>query len=192
MGTLAVVATAGAFLVTPGAGADRNHRVLLALESGLRLPVERIDFPNRIAGKKAPDRAPVAVDHIGREAARVVEENHMRANRLVLGGRSYGGRMCSMAVAEGVRAAGLVLLSYPLHPPGKPDKLRAAHFESLDLPCLFISGSKDPFGTPGEFRRETKRIPGPVEFVWLDGAHDPKGHDDEIVAEVADWLKGLR
>lgn len=166
--------------------------MLVALDDALRLPVERVDFPYRIAGKKAPDRPPVAIEHLRVEAARVVRENRMRANRLVLGGRSYGGRMCSMAVAEGVRAAGLVLLSYPLHPPGKPDKLRVDHFEALDVPCLFISGHRDPFGTPEEFRRETSRIPGPVEFVWFDGGHDPKPHDDEIVAEVAVWLKRLR
>jgi len=72
----------------------------------------------RRAGKLAPDRAPVAVAHLRDEAARIIAERRMRANRLVLGGRSYGGRMCSMAVAAGLPAAGLVLLSYPLHPPG--------------------------------------------------------------------------
>ncbi len=97
-----------------------------------------------------------------------------------------------MAVAEGVKAAGLVLLSYPLHPPGKPEKLRVEHFEALDVPCLFVSGRKDPFGSPEEFRRETKRIPGLVDFVWLDGGHDPKGQDSELVAEVGGWLKHLR
>ena len=60
---------------------------------------------------------------------------------IVLGGRSMGGRMCSMAVAEALPAAGLVLISYPLHPPGKPDNLRIEHLPSLALPCLFISGT---------------------------------------------------
>ena len=75
----------------------------------------------------------------------------VKANRLVLGGRSYGGRMCSMAVAEGQPAAGLVLLSYPLHPPGKPENLRTEHFPDLRVPCLFVSGERDPFGSPAEF-----------------------------------------
>jgi predicted alpha/beta-hydrolase family hydrolase len=100
-----------------------------------------------------------------------------------------GGRMCSMAVAEGLPAAGLVLLSYPLHPPGKPDRLRVEHFGALDLPCLFVCGSKDPFGTPAELEREVAAIPGPVTIHWIEGrGHDVKGHDDEIAAVVAQWI----
>jgi len=183
--------TAGALLLTPGAGADRNHHTLLALDKGLSLPVKRVDFPYRKAGKRAPDRAPVAVEHLRKEAARFVKARHVRANRLVLGGRSYGGRMCSLAVAEGVPAAGLVLLSYPLHPPGKPDRLRTEHFPSLDVPCLLVSGEKDPFGSRAEFTRAAKAIVGPVEFAWLAGGHDPKGADDEIVDIVGSWLRSL-
>ena len=92
--------------------------------------------------------------------------------------------MCSMAVAEGLPAAGLVLLSYPLHPPGKPDKLRIEHFVELDLPCLFVSGSKDPFGSPDELEAHAAAIPGPVTFVWLPGGHDPRNADDAIAAAV--------
>src|SRR5690606_37090233 len=89
-------------------------------------------------------------------------------------------------------AAALVLLSYPLHPPGKPDRLRIEHFPQLELPCLFVSGTRDPFGTPEEFDRETSAIPGPVTFHWIDGArHDVKNHDDEIVEVVDTWLTGL-
>lgn len=184
--------TAGAFLVTPGAGADRDHRMLKALDRGLKVPVERLDFPYRKAGRKAPDRAPVAVEHLRKEAARFVKAKHIRANRLVLGGRSYGGRMCSLAVAEGLPAAGLVLLSYPLHPPGKPDKLRVEHFPQLSVPCLFVSGRKDPFGSPAELERWTGQIAGPVTIEWLEGGHDPKGQDDRIVEIVGSWLRSLR
>jgi hypothetical protein len=187
-----LMATAGALLVTPGAGADRDHRTLKALDAGLSIPVARVDFPYRKTGRRAPDRATVAVEHLKSEAAKFVKAQHMRTNRLVLGGRSYGGRMCSMAVAEGLPAAGLVLLSYPLHPPGKADQLRVDHFGDIDVPCLFVSGRKDPFGSPVEFERHTKKIGGPVELVWLDGGHDPKGQDDRIVEIVADWLKRLR
>lgn len=183
--------TAGALLLTPGAGADREHHTLRALDDGLRIPVRRIDFPYRIAGKRAPDRAPVAVEHVRVEAAAFVAERRMRARRLVLGGRSYGGRMCSMAVADELPAAGLILLSYPLHPPGKPEVLRIGHFPRLDVPCLFVSGRKDPFGSPDELEREVAAIPGPVEVAWIDGGHDPKRRDDEIVAIVADWIRRL-
>ena len=110
---------------------------------------------------------------------------------LVLGGRSFGGRMCSMAVAEGLPAAGLVLLSYPLHPPGKPEKLRTEHLGALHVPCLFVSGEKDPFGSPAELEAAAGAIGGPVDFVWLPGGHDPRNADDAIVAAVAGWLATL-
>jgi predicted alpha/beta-hydrolase family hydrolase len=112
-----------------------------------------------------------------------------KPEEVVLGGRSLGGRMCSMAVAEGMPAAGLLLLSYPLHPPGKPDNLRIEHFPAIDVPCLFVSGTRDPFGAPEELERETTAIAGPVTRHWLDDqAHDPKGRDDEIVMAVTNWL----
>ena len=69
-----------------------------------------------------------------------------------------GGRMCSMAVAEGLPAIGLILISYPLHPPKKPENLRTEHFDQLDIPCLFISGDKDPFGSKTEFKKHLKKI----------------------------------
>jgi predicted alpha/beta-hydrolase family hydrolase len=176
-------------LLAPGAGADRDHHTLVALEEGLvPLPVRRMDFPYRKAGRKAPDRAPVAVAAVVEEAARAVGDAGVDPARLVLGGRSFGGRMCSMAVAEGLPAAGLVLLSYPLHPPGKPDKLRVEHFGGLHLPCLFVSGEKDPFGSPDELEAAAAAVPGPVTFAWLPGGHDPRNADEAIVAVVADWL----
>jgi len=102
-----------------------------------------------------------------------------------------GGRMCSMAVADGLPAAALVLLSYPLHPPGKPDQLRVDHLPALSQPCLFVSGTKDPFGTPAELEKHAAVITGPVTFVWVDGAgHDWKRRDDAVAEVVADWLAG--
>jgi len=108
---------------------------------------------------------------------------------IALGGRSMGGRMCSMAVAEGLAAAALVLISYPLHPPGKPERLRVEHFPQLRVPCLFISGTRDPFGTPDELEQHTADIPGPVTHVWLEGArHDLKGQDGVLASTISDWL----
>jgi len=183
----------GAMLLAPGAGADRTHHTLVAVAQAVApLPAACFDFPYRKAGKRAPDKAPVAVAAVRAEAATLVGDAHIAARRLVLGGRSFGGRMCSMAVAEGLPAAGLVLLSYPLHPPGKPDRLRVEHFGALDVPCLFVSGRKDPFGSPAEFEREVAAIPGPVTVVWLDGGHDPRNADERIAAAVVDWLAGLR
>lgn len=180
---------AGALLLTPGAGADRDHHTLVALEDGLApLPVGRIDFPYRREGRRAPDRPAKAVACIVEEAAALVAATGVEPGALVLGGRSYGGRMCSLAVAEGLPAAGLVLLSYPLHPPGKPDRLRTEHFGQIGVPCLFVSGERDPFGSPDELTEATAAIAGPVTHVWLPGGHDPKGQDEAIVAAVREWL----
>ena len=179
--------------MAPGAGADRTHHTLTAVaDSVAPLPAVCFDFPYRKAGKRAPDKAPVAVAAVRDEAAALVADAHIAARRLVLGGRSFGGRMCSMAVAEGLPAAGLVLLSYPLHPPGKPERLRTEHFGALDLPVLFVSGRKDPFGSPAEFEWEVVAIPGPSTMVWLDGGHDPRNADETIARTVVDWLASLR
>ena len=187
------MSSAGALLLAPGAGADRNHHTLCVVADAMSpLPVERMDFPARKAGRKGVDRAPVAIAAVVEEAGNLVSSANVRAIRLVLGGRSFGGRMCSMAVAEGLPAAGLVLLSYPLHPPGKPETLRVDHFTSLDLPCLFISGEKDPFGTPAEFKKHLKKIPGDVTFMVVPGAHDPRGQDDVIAEHVRTWVRALR
>ncbi len=176
-------------LLTPGAGADRNQATLVALDralTGQGMAVTRMDFPYRIAGRRAPDREPVLVGAI-RDAASTM------APPLVLGGRSMGGRMCSIAVAEGLPAAALVLISYPLHPPGKPDKLRTAHFPSLTVPCLFVSGTRDAFGTPAELEAATSSIPGPVTHVWLDGKdHSLRGVDAAVVDAVTQFLTGVR
>ncbi|MGB1506503.1 MAG: alpha/beta family hydrolase, partial [Acidimicrobiales bacterium] len=88
--------------------------------------------------------------------------------------RSFGGRSCSVAVAEGLPAAGLVLLSYPLHPPGKPTNLRVDHFDSIAVPTLFVSGDRDPFGTPDEFADNLVAIGGPTRLEWVAGNHSPK------------------
>lgn len=180
----------GAVLLAPGAGTDRNHASLLALEAALApLPVRRMDFPYRKAGRRAPDRAPVLVEAVRAEAAALAAETGVAPERILLGGRSMGGRMCSMAVAEGLPAAGLVLICYPLHPPGKPDNLRVAHLPALRVPCLFVSGTRDAFGTPEELEAWTATIPGPVTHVWLEGkGHDLKGTDAAVAAAVTAWL----
>jgi hypothetical protein len=112
--------------------------------------------------------------------------------RLVLGGRSMGGRMCSLAVAGGLPAAGLVLVGYPLHPPKKPENLRVDHFGDLDVPCLFVSGDRDEFGSPAEFDAHLSAIPGSVTVVRLVGKrHDLKGVEDRVCDAVQEWLASL-
>lgn len=183
----------GALLLAPGAGSSRQHASLVAIEEAMApMPVERMDFPYRKAGRKAPDRAPVLVAAVRDEAGVLVRRARIRANRLALGGRSMGGRMCSMAVADGLPAAALVLVSYPLHPPGRPDRLRTEHLRALGLPCLFVHGTNDPFGSPDELEAATATIPGPVTHVWIEkGRHDLRGADDRIASAVAAFLHGI-
>jgi predicted alpha/beta-hydrolase family hydrolase len=165
----------------------------VALEGAVvPLPARRIDFPYRREGRPFPDRAPELIACVREEAADLVEALGIEPRRLVLGGRSMGGRMCSMAVAEGLPAAGLVLVSYPLHPPGKPEKLRVEHLPAIDVPCLFISGTRDEFGTPDELAAAHALVAGPVSVVWIDGGrHALKGADAEVVAAVVEWITGL-
>lgn len=183
----------GAVLLAPGAGSDRNHRALLAIEEALApLPVERFDFPYRREGRRAPDRAPKLVAAAVEAAKALARQAAVAPERVVLGGRSMGGRICSMAVAEGLPAAGLVLVSYPLHPPGRPDRLRVAHLPALAVPCLFVSGTRDPFATPSELEEATAAVFGPVAHVWVDGArHELRGAEVEVAEAVAAWVAGL-
>jgi predicted alpha/beta-hydrolase family hydrolase len=186
--------TPGAALFFPGAGSAASHPSLVAIEAALApMPVRRADFPYRREGRRAPDRAPKLLACVVEEAAQLAAEADVAPERIVLGGRSMGGRMCSMAVADGLPAAGLVLISYPLHPPGKPEKLRIEHLPALHVPCLFISGTRDAFGTPEELERHTAAIPGPVTHVWIEcKGHDLKGQDGRLADEVAGWVRGLR
>lgn len=181
-------------LLTPGAGASADHHLLVALQAALApLPVRRMDFPYRKAGRKAPDRAPVLIGAIRDELADFCDELGTTPDRIVLGGRSMGGRMCSLAVAESTPAAGLVLLSYPLHPPGKPDRMRTEHLPRIAVPCLFVSGDRDPFGTVDELTDAIKSIPSEVTHRRLSGGHDPKPvHDEQICTWVLEWVQSIR
>lgn len=182
-------------LLAPGAGADRNQPALVAIEVAvgrLGVVVERMDFPYRKAGRRAPDREPVLLDAVRAEALALADRTGGDPDRVLLGGRSMGGRICSMAVADGLPAGGLVLVSYPLHPPGKPDKLRTAHFGRLVVPCLFVSGTRDAFGSPAELEAATAEIEGPVSHVWLEGKdHGLRGADEAVAEAVTSWLAAL-
>ena len=187
-----MTAVAG-LLLFPGAGGNADQHTLVALDAGLDVPVRRMEFDYRRQGRRFPDRAPKLIEEVRSQAEEFAAELGTTTAQLVLGGRSMGGRMCSMAVAEGLPAAGLALLSYPLHPPGKPDKLRVEHFGSIDVPTLFVNGDRDQFGTPEEFAAHIGAIAGEVTVHWLEGqGHDPKPRADaEIVAAVSTFLAAL-
>jgi hypothetical protein len=150
-----------------------------------------MDFPYRKAGRRAPDRAPVLLEAVREGAAALAARSGLDPAQILLGGRSMGGRMCSMAAADGLPCAGLVLISYPLHPPGRPEKQidRTAHFPRLDMPCLFLSGTRDAFGTPDELTAATAAIPGPVTHDWIEGSdHGLRGRSVPVAAGVRVWV----
>ena len=182
--------TARALLLAPGAGSGRDHRTLVAIEAAVSpLPVSRIDFPYRRMGRRAPDRPPVLIACVREEAAALARRAGVDPAEVALGGRSMGGRIASVAVAEGLPAAGLVLVSYPLHPPGRPERRRDEHLPALDVPCLFVHGTRDPFGTPAELETATATIPGPVTHAWVEGGGQGReGADAQVGTAVAEWL----
>lgn len=167
-------------VLTPGASADRNHATLVAIEEGIPdLPVMRLTL-----GTTSVKRAVALIAEAGRAFA---EEIGAAPKKIAYGGRSFGGRACSVAVAEGLPAAALVLLSYPLHPPGKPEKLRVDHFGDIAVPTLFVSGDKDPFGKPDEFEEHLPAIAGDATMIFTSGNHSPKDND-AVVAHVRTFL----
>ena len=182
-------------MLAPGASAGRDQPALVAIDAAVTpagFAVERMDFPYRLAGRKAPDKAPVLVAAVRDAAAGLAERHGVAPARIAMGGRSMGGRICSMAAADGLPCLALVLVSYPLHPPGRPDKLRIDHFPALTMPCLFVSGTRDAFATPAELEHHTAAIPGPVHHVWLDGGdHGLRGRDAAAAAAVAGWLAAI-
>ncbi len=176
-------------VLAPGAGGRRDHSGLVAIDravTGRGMAVERIEFPS--AGKRRPDPPDVAIGVVRAATTQLAERLDVPTKRIAIGGRSMGGRMCSMAVAEGLEVGALILVSYPLHPPGRPEQLRTSHFPDLHLPCLFVSGRRDAFASPDEMKRETAAIPGSVTLVFVDGDHLLRRKEENVGETVASWL----
>jgi uncharacterized protein len=176
-------------LLTHGAGGNRNSPLLVALANVLsehQIEVVRYDLPFRQDRPKGPPRpGDAARDREGlREQILKIRAKH--PDRIWLGGASYGGRQASMLAAETPGLADrLLLLSYPLHAPGKPGQLRTDHFPKLQTPVLFVHGSRDPFGTTEEFERAIPLIPAPVEMLEIDGVgHDLGRNHAEVAATI--------
>ena len=186
----------GTLLLLPGAGSGRDQPTLVRVDAAVTAlagwSTVRADFPYRKAGRRAPDKPEVLMAAVRHELAAIGGRRNV-----VVGGRSMGGRICSMvaAGADGVappkRLLGVVTISYPLHPPGRPERLRVEHLPDVAVPWLFVHGTRDPFGTRDELQQWTATIAGPVTHHWLDGGHDLKGKDAQVAAVVADWVRAL-
>jgi predicted alpha/beta-hydrolase family hydrolase len=180
----------------PGAGSSSTHSSLVAIEESFApMAVFRCDFPYRLAGKSFPDKAPVLIDAVRTHVRTCAKTLGVATSSLVIGGRSMGGRMCSMAVAatdDPLDVAGVVLISYPLHPPKKPENLRTEHLSGVTTPVLCISGTKDNFGTPKELTAGFSVVPADVQWVWMEnGRHELAGKDHEVAVALRDWVSTL-
>ncbi len=162
---------------THGAGGNSKSPLLIALAeafAGAGFTVLRCDLPFRQSRSFGPPRPSDSErDRQGLKNA-VAEMRRLVSGRVFLGGQSYGGRQATMLCsAEPMLADGLLLTSYPLHPPGKPAQLRVQHFPDLRVPGLFIEGTRDPFGTIEEVGNALKLIPAKTKVVRVEGV----GHD---------------
>lgn len=164
-------AEAAVFVCAHGAGGSMADRSVVATANALRargVGVVRFNFLYKEKKRGRPDQMPVLQETV----AAVVQ--HTRAEveprRLVIGGRSMGGRAASMLAAAGFGADGLLLLAYPLHPPGKPGQLRDAHLPNIAIPVLCFCGTRDPFVTQPIMERVLEHVTAPWEMHWVEGA----------------------
>ena len=183
----------------PGAGTSASHQSLVSIETAIksvntRIKVARCDFEYRKAGKSFPDKTLVLIETVRKAVTQAAHDWGCATNEIVIGGRSMGGRMCSMAVADAENAlevAGLVCVCYPLHPPKQPEKLRSEHLPRILAPTLFISGTRDEFGTVEELTAATSLMKN-KKHVWIDGArHDLKNRDAEVGEIIANWITAI-
>lgn len=179
-------------LLTHGAGSNRNAPLLVAVQNALHgIDVVRYDLPFRQARPKGPPRPGDAANDRAGLKQEILKLREQAAGPVYIGGVSYGGRQASMLVAEEPDLVdGLILLSYPLHAPGKPDQPRIAHLPDVKVPALFVHGSRDPFGTLEEIENALRLIPARTRLVPVQGAgHDLKGAAPAAAAAFQEFFK---
>ncbi|HVF88947.1 MAG TPA: alpha/beta family hydrolase [Blastocatellia bacterium] len=190
-------------LLGHGAGAGQSSEFMVSFAEGLAargVDVVTYNFLYTEQGRRAPDRGDKleACLRAAIDAAR--GRKPLAANRLFIGGKSLGGRIASQAARGVDDLSGLVFLGYPLHPPGKPDRLRADHLPAVRKPMLFVQGSRDPFGGPDELLPIASALEPPADLYVVEGGDHsfkvPKGarlSQDEVFARAQDaiarWLK---
>ncbi|MBV8133874.1 MAG: alpha/beta fold hydrolase [Alphaproteobacteria bacterium] len=192
-------------ILAHGAGAGQTSDFIVDFASGLAvrgINMITFNFLYREQGRRVPDPNDrlEACWHAVIDAVRDNEE--FSGSRLTIGGKSMGGRIASQVAAEDIaELAGLVFLGYPLHPPGRPDRLRAQHLSRIKAPLLFVQGSRDAFGTPDELRPIVTSFEPPADlYVVEDGDHSFKVRKGAGVRQgdiyravqdhIAAWLRG--
>lgn len=185
-------------VLAPGAGSSFDHPFLVGFTGALNeagVATLRFNFPYREAGRRLPDRAPAAMAAWRAVMAAVTQLSP--AGPVWVGGKSFGGRMASLAVADGMKAAGLVFLGYPLHPPGKPEKLRDEHLYGIERPMQFVQGTRDPFARPELLTAVVDRIGAPATLYWVEEANHSfevrgaRRPPDAVGAALAPVVAGL-
>ena len=174
---------AATIVVAHGAGAGMEHPFMSGFTRAMHdlgYATLRFNFPYREAKRRFPDRPPVAIA-TWRAALAAAAERAGGADAgagagagepIWASGKSFGGRMASMAVADGMPAAGLIYLGYPLHPPGRPEKARDEHLPAITVPMLFLQGRNDPFAIPNEQLDEVVARIGPTATLdWIEEAN---------------------
>jgi predicted alpha/beta-hydrolase family hydrolase len=159
------------FVCAHGAGGSMTDRAMLATANGFRehgIGVVRFNFLYKAKGSGRPDPMPLLMETTAAVVERVREE--LAPERLVIGGRSMGGRAASMLAAEDYSADGLLLLAYPLHPAGQPAKLRDAHLPRIRMPVLAFSGTRDALCTRALMERALETVTAPWDMRWIEGA----------------------
>jgi predicted alpha/beta-hydrolase family hydrolase len=194
-----------AVILAHGAGNDMKSAFLSAVHEGLAARgyvTVKFNFPYKEVGRRAPDPAPVLEACYGRVLDAIRADVQIAPERIVIGGKSLGGRMASHLAAHGQEVTGLILLGYPLHPPGKVDRLRVAHLDSIRAPMLFFAGTRDPLCRLDLLQRTLARLPAPVQLHIIEGGDHsfalPKALKreagavwEEIIATSAQWLEKL-
>jgi len=191
-----------AVVLAPGAGSDMRHPWLVAVADALSqrgFPTVRFNFPYKERRGRAPDPAPVLEACYRAVLAQLREDRELDARRIVIGGKSMGGRMASHLAAAGQPVDGLLFLGYPLHPAGKPDKLRVAHLGRISVPMLFLAGTRDALSRLDLLRATLAGLPTATLHIIEDGDHSfavraRSGRtqaevQDEIVNAVVAWLR---
>jgi predicted alpha/beta-hydrolase family hydrolase len=159
-----------ALVVAHGAGSGMDHPFIVGFAravNDLGVATLRFNFPYMEAGRRSPDPAGTAVASY--VAAFDAATDRAGSKPVAVGGKSYGGRIASMAVAEGMPAAGLVFLAYPLHPPGKPERIRDEHLYGISVPMLFVQGTHDAFAQPDLLAGVLDRLGARAELVAVEG-----------------------